>query len=145
MKRGHKTLDHMADMGLAGWGATLNDALEEIALAMFELAGEGLIGREGTKDVTLHIRASKLVDLMIEFLNELITESDIHRLLFTRIHVGYVGQIQSGWELKAEANGLSIEDYIDMLENEVKAATYYGAKVEKRADDLWYMQCVVDL
>ena len=143
-KRGHKTIEHPADMGIAGWGSTLEEAFEEVALAVFELAADGLVGRIGTGSIEIEVHATDLVDLLIEYLNRLITESDIHRLTFTGINVESIGKVREGWELKAAVHGLPMDENIDMLENEVKAATYYGAKVEN-GDDGWYAQCVVDL
>ena len=74
--RGHETLDHTADMGLRGWRTSPAQAFEETALAMFDL----MVDRSGVvaqKEFRLSIGGMDLTELLVEFLNELLSLADI--------------------------------------------------------------------
>jgi len=127
----------------------MEEAFEETASAMFEVmvsddAGS-LDGDRRSIEVDVTCKECNEVDLLIEFLNELITRSDIEGLVLTEIKVESICSNDEGMELKAVAYGIPVESAVSYLLTEVKAATYYGSRVEKRDDGLWYARCVVDL
>jgi len=148
-KRGHKLIDHTADMGVEGWGATLEEAFEEAASAMFDImvSGESKEMKENRREIRIDLSCVDCteVDLLVEFLNALITKSDIEGIVFDKVKVEGIIKDENGLSLSAVAEGTSFEIASPYLLTEVKAATYYGARVERGADGLWYARCVVDL
>lgn len=142
--RGHETIEHTADMGLRGWGETPAEAFEETALAMFDL----MIDRKGIVaeiDHTLSIGGRDLTGLLIEFLNELLSLSDIEETAFVSVRIERFEGSGEDWELDAVIGGIPRGKCRKRLLAEVKAATWYGASVNHENDGRWVAVCVVDL
>lgn len=142
--RGHETLEHTADMGLRGWGATPAEAFEETALALFDL----MIDRKGASaemDHTLSIGGRDLTELLIEFLNELLSLSDIEDTAFVAVRIERLEGEGEDWDLDAVIGGIPRGRCRKRLLSEVKAATWYGASVSRESDGHWVAGCVVDI
>ncbi len=142
--RGHETLEHTADMGLRGWGATPAEAFEEAALAMFDL----MIDRRGAAaetDLALSIGGRDLTGLLIEFLNELLSLSDVEDTIFVSVRIDRLDGDGEEWDLDAVIGGIPRGKCRKRLLSEVKAATWYGASVSHEDDGQWVAGCVVDL
>ncbi len=142
--RGHETIEHTADMGLRGWGVTPAEAFEETAIAMFEL----MIDRRGAGseiDYNLSIGGRDLTGLLIEFLNELLSLADVEETAFVSVRIEDLQGCGEEWELEAVIGGIPRGKCRKRLLSEVKAATWYGASVEREGDGRWVAGCVVDL
>ena len=142
--RGHETVEHTADMGLRGWGGTQLEAFEETALAMFEL----MVDRRGVvaqKEFRLSIGGMDLTGLLVEFLNELLSLADIEDMVFVSVMIERFGGEGEDWELDAVVGGLPRGKCRKRLLSEVKAATWYGASVERESDGRWTAGCIVDM
>lgn len=142
--RGHETLDHTADMGLRGWGDTPAEAFEETALAMFDL----MIDRKGTaaeNEYSISIGGRGLTDLLIEFLNELLSLADVEDAAFVSVSINRLIGEGEEWDLDAVIGGIPRGRCMKRLISEVKAATWYGASVDRATDGRWIAGCVVDL
>ena len=142
--RGHETLEHTADMGLRGWGGTPAEAFEETALAMFDL----MIDKSGISaedDYFLSIGGRDLTGLLIEFLNELLSLADVEDSAFVSIRIERLQGEGEEWDLDAVIGGIPRGKCRKNLLSEVKAATWYGASVDREGGGLWVAGCVVDL
>jgi len=142
--RGHETLDHTADMGLRGWGTSPAQAFEETALAMFDL----MVDRRGVvaqKEFRLSIGGMDLTGLLVEFLNELLSLADIEDMAFISVMIERFEGEGEDWELDAVVGGLPRGKCRKRLLSEVKAATWYGASVERENDSRWTAGCIVDM
>ena len=142
--RGHETLEHTADMGLRGWGRTPAEAFEETALAMFGLMVDGRSLRRETEH-RLSIGGRDLTDLLVEFLNELLSLGDIEDTAFLSVKIEKLEGNGDEWDLEAVVGGVPRRSCGDNLLSEVKAATWYGASVERDSGGRWTAGCVVDL
>ncbi len=143
-KRGHETIDHTADMGIRGWGESPLEALEEIALAMFELIAE----REDiatSREIDIACEGNDLRELLVEFLNQFLLKADLEEMVFADVKIDRLSETEGAWALDARARGAPKSEAVDKLLREVKAATYYGALVENDGSGNWEAQCVVDL
>ena len=143
-QRGHGTIDHTADMGIHGWGCGVSEAFEEIALAMFELMAE-LDGLVGDRETTVSCEAADRKELLVEFLNAIITRVDIEDMAPVRVSIERLGERAGHWTLAARVLGTSRENAAGRFLSEVKAATYCGASVLERGEGRWEARCVVDL
>ncbi|HUV36728.1 MAG TPA: archease [Patescibacteria group bacterium] len=143
-ERGHDTIDHTADMGIRGWGAGIPEAFEEAARAMFELAAE-LDGLAADREVSVSCEGTDAEELLVEFLNTLLTRADLEDLVFVRVSIDRLGKDGGSWRLGARVMGAPRERAAGRLLTEVKAATYYGASVRMSGEGLWEARCVVDL
>lgn len=142
--RGHETLDHTADMGIQGWGRTPAEAFEETASAMLELTvnPQGLVA---SKRVSISCEGIDLTELLLEFLNALLSKADVSGTVFLKAVVSALEKREGRWIVEAVAEGVPIEEARDRLLVEVKAATYCGASIRENEAGAWVARCVVDL
>ncbi len=67
---GHELVDHPADLGIHGWGPTVEPALEEVAEALLEIL-DVRTGRADTFE-RLELAGTDLGALLVDLLNELV-------------------------------------------------------------------------
>jgi SHS2 domain-containing protein len=143
-ERGHETLEHTADMGIRGWGASLEEALEETAASMFELMAD-IHGLEPGVEVTVTCSGKDEGELLVEFLNALICAADVKELILCSAVIDSLKKNRDGWSLEAIGRGVPRDEMTGRLLVEVKAATYCGISVTEDGEGSWVAQCVVDL
>ncbi|MCX5752045.1 MAG: archease [Candidatus Krumholzibacteria bacterium] len=145
LSRGHETIDHTADMGIRGWGSTPAEALEEAAAAMLELMAD-VRGLVPSRRSTISRAGSDLTELLIEFLNGLLSDADLSGTVYLRAAVTRLEKTSDGtWALDAAIEGVPLDEVRERLRIEVKAATYCGASVREQDPGVWVARCVVDL
>ncbi len=142
--RGHGTLEHAADMGVEGWGETIEEAYEETALAMFELIAETEID---PVDLDRDIKATGLdrEELLIEFLNGLLTLMDLEESVCSGVKVERIVVEEAECRLEGKAGLVKRSRIEEKLHGEVKGASYFGARVIKAGPGKWEARCVLDL
>ena len=145
-KRGHDNVEHAADMGITGWGNGMSEAFEETALAMFEL----IVEREGIEPrVSVDIRASgrDKEELLVDFLNNLLTRAGLEELVFLAVDVKSMREEDEAHEfrLEATASGVPVGLVRERLLREVKAVTYFGVSVAEDGFGTTTATAVVDL
>lgn len=129
---------HGADIGLRGTGATKADAFEAIGLALTAVITEPK--RVNARE-RLEIRCKAPDDelLLLDWLNALIYEMSVRRMLFRTFDV----DIADG-TLRAEVRGEPVNLQKHEPAVEVKGATCTELAVEE-TDAGWLVQCVVDV
>lgn len=130
---------HQADVGLSGFGPTMEDAFEQTALAMTAVMTEPDSVRPVT-EVTVQCTAPDPELLLIEWLNALIYEMATRHMLFGRFDVHIDGE-----RLGATAWGEQISRERHEPAVEIKGATYTALSVRHGDDGLWTTTCVVDV
>ncbi len=145
-KRGHETIEHGADMGITGWGQVLNEAFEEIALAMFELIVDGE-GIEPRKSIDIRAEGRDNEELLVDFLNNLLMKADIEEIVLLDVEVKFIwgNHATREYYLDAIARGVPIGEVREKLLREVKAATYFGVSVSEKMYEDTVATVVVDL
>lgn len=130
---------HLADIGIRGIDNTLEGAFEYAAFALMAVICDPTSVKP---DIAVEIQcdAPDAEILLADWLNALIYEMDVRRMLFSKFRV----QIQDN-KLTAVAYGEKIDTDRHSTAVEVKAATYMELKVAKEAQGLWLAQCVVDV
>lgn len=138
----YEILEHTADAGVRGIGDTLEEAFREAARGTFSLMVdlERVEPREG---VPIEVEADSLEGLLVAFLGELLAKRDIEGLVFSNFQVK-IEKGDGGWRLRGRAWGEPLDPARHRPGVEVKAATYFGVKVERQGDR-WIAQCVLDL
>lgn len=131
--------EHEADMGIAGRGATMEEAFSQAARAMFNLMVEVDQVRP-QKQVFVKCRGHDTAELFVEWLNALLAEADIHRMALARFQVDTL----SNSLLKGSAWGEPLDPQRHQPKTEVKAATYAMLFVG-REKGRYVARCVVDL
>lgn len=131
--------EHVGDIGVRGVGATLGEAFEQAALALIAVITEPA-GVRGETPVDLHCEAVTPDLLLLDWLNSLIYEMAVRRMLFSRFEV----QTDAA-TLQAKAWGEAVDRARHELAVEVKAASFCELRVTRDAGDCWVAQCVVDV
>jgi SHS2 domain-containing protein len=129
---------HDADVGVRGFGATAAEA--------FERAGEALTAVVTTEPiapataVAVHCEAPDVALLFVEWLNAIIYEMAVRRMLFSRFAVTMTD---------GSLDGTLWGERVDVARHapacEPKGATYTALKVAPSADGTWVAGCVVDV
>ncbi len=131
--------EHRADIGVAGYGATPAEALEQAALAMTAILCDPAVVAPAQR-VEIQCAAPDLELLLVDWLNALIYEMATRHLLFSRFRVRLEGQ-----RLEGEAWGEPVDAARHQPAVEVKGATYTGLWVGQEPDSTWVARCVVDV
>ena len=129
---------HGADIGLRGTGDTKARAFEAIGLALTATVTEPdrVAARE---KVEIDCDAPEDAVLLLDWLNALIYEMAVRRMLFRTFDVTI-----AGGTLHATVRGETVDTARHEPAVEVKGATCTALAVEE-TDDGWLVQCVVDV
>jgi len=130
---------HAADIGVRGIGATLEEAFEQVALALTGVIADPLLVRQETV-VELSCEAPDDELLLVDWLNALVYEMATRRMLFG----GFDVHVESS-RLSAQARGEPVDRARHEPAVEVKGATYTSLRVAQAEDGAWLAQCVVDV
>ena len=131
--------EHGADIGVRGVGPTKAQAFEQAALALTAVITDpaGVAARD-----TVEIRCEAPDDelLLADWLNALVFEMAVRRMLFSRFSV----RIEDG-RLTALATGEPTSPERHRPAVEVKGATLTTLRVARADDGRWTAQTVVDV
>jgi len=130
---------HGADIGLEGRGNKLAAAFEQAALALTAVITDPR-RVEGRRAISIECESPDPELLLVDWLNALIYEMSIHRMLFARFSV----TIDDG-HLYATAWGETLDRSRHHPAVEVKGATYTQLSVNEGSDGTWTARCVVDV
>jgi SHS2 domain-containing protein len=144
VKLSYEHFEHGADVGVRGFGATPAEAFEEAAEAVFALLVEKLDAVRLRVEERLEVEAANLEELLVAYLNELISLSDTRRLVFGRFQVEISGGSSSPFRLTGRAQGEPFDPERHEFTVVPKGATYTALSVA-RDGDKWVAQCVVDV
>lgn len=129
---------HEADMGVRGFGSTPARAFEQGALAMTAVVTDPA-GVGALEVVTIECEAADRELLFAEWLNSLIFEMSVRKMLFARFSV----QLE-GTRLRAQAWGERVDPARHHPAVEIKGATYTALRVACEGDR-WVAQTVIDV
>lgn len=131
--------EHGADVGVRGVGATKARAFEQAALALTAVVTDP--GRVTPRD-SVPIRCDAPDDelLLVDWLNAVVFEMAVRRMLFARFEV----ELHKGW-LQAHAIGEPVSVARHEPAVEVKGATCTLLRVAPTAEGGWLAQTVVDV
>jgi SHS2 domain-containing protein len=135
---GWEHFPHLADIGVRGFGPTPAAAFEQAALAMTAALVDPAAVEQRAR-VAVSCRAPDDELLLAEWLNALIYEMAVRRMLFGRFKVTIRDHA-----LEGEAWGEPIDPARHKPAAEAKGATLTALKVA-REGGRWVAQCVVDV
>ncbi len=126
-------------MGVRGVGATKAEAFAQAALALTNVITDSgrIAGREA---VEIACEADDDEFLLVEWLNALVYEMAVRKMLFARFEVHI-----DGHRLEATAFGERIDVARHQPAVEVKGATLTALEVAQTSDGMWHAQCIVDV
>jgi SHS2 domain-containing protein len=134
----YETFEHEADIGIRGFGQTTAEAFENSAVALYSVMVD-IRAVEANEKISVTVSAPDRELLLIEWLNALLSLSDIEHMVFSKFNVKIEGASLTG-----TAWGEPLDRERHKPNVEIKAATYYMLKVME-ADGRSVAQCVVDV
>ena len=134
----YETFDHEADIGIRGFGSSMEEAFENAAAAMYSvIVNIDRISPTEKRDLSVSAPDTEL--LLVEWLNALLALSDVERMVFKKFRVKI-----DGTQLSGAAWGEGLDQSRHEPKVEVKGATYHMLRVV-RDDTRYTAQCVVDV
>jgi SHS2 domain-containing protein len=130
---------HGADIGIRGIGATMEQSFEQAALALTAVIADPAKVKP-QREVAIDCAATEPEALLVEWLNALVYEMAVRRMIFGRFEVQVEGN-----RLRGSAWGEEVDIARHEPAVEVKGATYTSLSVGQRKDGAWVAQCVVDV
>jgi SHS2 domain-containing protein len=143
--KGYETFEHGADVGIRGYGETLEEAFSEVLKALTTLYVENIDFNEvfPVSEREVEVSADTLDELLVFFVNKAISLVSLEDVLV----IGFQGRIEEregGYYLTGKFLVIPFDGERFGYGVEVKGATFTQAKVEKREEG-WIVQCVVDV
>ncbi|MGE0736885.1 MAG: archease [Alphaproteobacteria bacterium] len=136
--RGWQHFAHDADIGVRGWGPTPSAAFEEAALALTAAVTDAAV--EEGRQVEIECDAPNLELLFVEWLNAIIYEMAVRKMLFARFSARL-----DGTHLTGTLWGESVDVARHAPACEPKGATYTALSVAQDARGIWSAGCIVDV
>lgn len=135
--------EHTADIGIRGYGKTLEEAFENVAIALFEvMVDTSKVEKKTIKEV--EAEGEDLQSLLYNFLEQLLIIHDIEGLVFRDFEVK-IEKTNRGYKLKAKAYGEELDLEKHEPKEEVKAITYHEMEIKQLEDGTWVAQLVPDI
>lgn len=134
--------EHQADIGVRGFGDTVEAAFEAAATALTAVIVEPERVATGMR-AEVNVRANDPELLLAAWLNAIIFEMATRRALFSRFEVR-IESDRAGNRLHGVLEGEPVDVARHQPTVEVKGATYTALKVTESGDG-WVAQCVVDV
>lgn len=136
---GWEHFSHGSDIGVRGFGGSLEEAFEQAAVALMAvIADVSQIAQ--TEAVEVHCDAPDLELLLMSWLNAVIYEMAVRKMLFSSFRVTV-----SGCSLTGTLVGENVDPDRHQLAVEAKGATVTALRVVCNQDGQWVAQCVVDV
>jgi tRNA nucleotidyltransferase (CCA-adding enzyme) len=138
-KAGWKHFPHDADVGVEGWGTTAVQAFEQAAHALTAVITHAEVKPQ--LSIEVHCEAPDIELLFVEWLNAIIYEMAVRKMLFGRFAV----RIDDG-RLEGTLWGEPVDVARHAPACEPKGATYTALRVVKKPEDgTWSAACIVDV
>lgn len=130
---------HGADIGVRGYGRSLEEAFENAALALTAVVAplDSILPNE---EIPLEASGEDIGILFVDWLDAVIYAMATRRMLFSNYRVRIEGK-----RLHGKAWGEAVDPQRHQPAVEIKGATFTELKVEQGQDGIWIAQCVVDV
>lgn len=138
-KAGWEHFPHGADVGVRGFGPTIEAAFEQAACALTAVVAD-LPSVAITTRVAIGCAADDHELLLYDWLNAIVYEMATREMLFGRFEIAI-----DGLQLSGAAWGEPVDRRRHEPAVEIKGATYTALKVEQDETGRWVAQCVVDV
>lgn len=131
MRRGFEFLEHTADVYVAAYGLTFEEALENAALALFETMTDTTVVRQENTDL-LQVKAEDEIGLLYSWLETLLKRFEIDGYVYSKFRVKIRKEPQC-LHLCGEAVGEPFDPTRHPSRTEVKAVTYHRMSIRREA------------
>ncbi len=135
-------LEHTADIGIAAYGKNKREVFINAAKGMFEIiAGKNKNLKDNFYD-KIKLEADNLEGLLFAWLNELLYIGETRMVILNKFQIKEL----SDYQIKAEVEGMKINQLGCKIEKEIKAVTYHRLEIKKdKESGLWRAQVIFDI
>jgi SHS2 domain-containing protein len=140
MANRYEFFDHTADIGVRVFGGTLEELFTNAASALYDALGQ-LQKSEIRDQKLLAIEATTPEDLLHDWLAELLYEVETNHLLYDEVQITEL----TPQRLAATLYGGEIDFERSHANQEIKAITYHGLRVEQQPDGKWQATVILDV
>jgi SHS2 domain-containing protein len=126
-------LEHTADVYIAAYGTTLEEAFENAALAMFEVMTDTGKVSPDIED-SVEVEAEDEYALLYSWLEALLVKFETKNILYSKFKISSIDETSDGFRIKATVWGekFNVEKHTQKVA--VKAVTYHRMEVIKEID-----------
>jgi SHS2 domain-containing protein len=135
-------LEHTADAKFQAFGATLEEAFANAALAVASLMWDPAQVAAARRE-PIHVSGSDLKQLLLAFLEEVLYLLETQEFLLCKVEEARIGPGPEGFELQAVFAGETVSEGEVEIFGDVKAITYHEMRIESGETSL--VQVVVDV
>ncbi|MGD8480990.1 MAG: archease [Methyloceanibacter sp.] len=135
---GWEGFPHGADVGIRGWGPTLEQAFEQAALALTGVLTDADV--ETRNSVEVECDAPNVEVLFVEWLNAIIYEMAVRNMIFGAFKVTI-----EDLHLRGTIWGEPVDQKKHAPACEPKGATYTALRVAQGEDGTFLAECVIDV
>lgn len=125
----YRFLPHTADGKFQAFGATLEEAFANAALATASLVWDWRAVEPRVR-IPVRVRGINREQLLVKFLTEVVYLFETRRFLLARVEGTAVRAVPGGWELETVFAGDTLGE-AHALHGDVKAVTYHELKIEE--------------
>ena len=136
-------LEHVSDIYVAAYGENLEEAFENVALAMFE-SMTNLKNVESKVKVDFVVEGEDEGSLLYNWLEELLVKFEVENILFSKFKVHKIKKLNGRWRLEGEALGEPYNPEKHVSKVGIKAVTYHGMEI-KREDGKVTVKVLFDI
>jgi SHS2 domain-containing protein len=124
-------LEHTADVYVAAYGSTLEEAFENAASATFEVMTDVAKIEPRIEDAA-EVEGPDEYALLYNWLEELLIKFDLTNNLYSRFNIQRIEKTSHGWKLKAKIWGEPFDPLKHPQKVGVKAVTYHRMEVLRK-------------
>ncbi|HLD76286.1 MAG TPA: archease [Candidatus Norongarragalinales archaeon] len=137
----YRFFDHTADILYEAYGSTFQEALENAALALFELIAD-TSKTEASVSVTIQQKGATLGELAIYVLSDLVAQRDARGLFFKEFKVTELKKLHHAFKLTGVARGFPMTQELGLMD--VKAVTHHETEAFEK-EGVWTVRVLLDI
>ncbi|MCX8153921.1 MAG: archease [Candidatus Bathyarchaeota archaeon] len=130
MDKKFEFLEHTADVYIAAYGGTMEEAYENAALAMFEVMTD-TEKVASTIEETVEVEAEDEYALLYSWLEALLVKFETQGMLYSKFKISSIQETAQGFKIKAIIGGEKFNPKKHAQKVAVKAVTYHRMMVIK--------------
>jgi SHS2 domain-containing protein len=130
---------HGSDIGVRGIGRSVEEAFEQAAIALTAVVAD-VSTIQPIEIVEVQCDAPDLELLLVSWLNAIIYEMAVRKMLFSKFRI-----VLAGCSLKGTLSGERVDPERHQVAVEAKGATVTALNVSRDQDGQWLAQCVIDV
>ena len=137
--QGFEILEHTADLRIKAWGKTKEELFKNALRGMAYVQKEEARIKKQESRITkkVQVKSTDMTALLIDFLSEVLTQSQINRVVFFDANF----KAFSDTSLEAEIEGIKVDEF----DEDIKAVTYHEAEVKQNPEGVYETKIVFDI